>query len=83
MIAHVLTFILFFDIIFAFCYSCISRAKYKSFEVPKRQLMKKRPIPSASINTKIGYIDTESSLARMVADLTNADELAVDSEVRG
>lgn len=56
----------------------------KSFKIPERQLQKAEPIspPDISIEDSITPVDTEESLANMIAELKNVKEMAIDTEVR-
>lgn len=53
----------------------------KSFKVTVHQVKKTEPILPASIDDAIVYIDNEKSLANMISDLKNVQELAIDTEV--
>lgn len=69
------------DFIGSYCHPYLH--ELNMFRVPSCQLMNAKPIPPSDINNydNIVMVDDEKSLANMIADLKNVNELAVDSEV--
>ena len=56
-----------------------------AFRVPSHQLRKSKPIPASNRSSfdSIMLVDDDESLASMISDLENVNEIAIDSEVNG